>query len=80
VARGIRDDDHDEDEKHEINDCKAVGGTEKALRVLGVHAKDPHKHEWIPRSVIHDDSEVFDEGHEGTLVVKLWFAEKQGWV
>lgn len=38
---------------------------------------------WVPRSVIHDDSEVFaDDGDnaEGELVVEKWFAEKQGWV
>jgi hypothetical protein len=35
---------------------------------------------WIPQSVIHDDSEVYKAGTEGSLVVKYWFAEKEGWV
>lgn len=82
MARGINDEHeraHASDDKHEIDDCKAVGGTDKALRVIGVHAKDPDKHEWIPLSQIHDDSEVYEPGHEGTLVVKGWFARKNGW-
>lgn len=32
----------------------------------------------VPDSQIDDDSEVFDEGDEGTLVVNLWWAEKTG--
>ena len=33
---------------------------------------------WIPKSQIDDDSEVYEEGHEGTLVITLWIAEKKG--
>lgn len=33
---------------------------------------------WVPKSVIHDDSEVFEEGHEGTLIVETWWAEEKG--
>ena len=45
---------------------------------LKVATKD-HGSLWIPRSVIHDDSEVFDDGdnNEGNLVVMEWFAEKE---
>ena len=32
---------------------------------------------WVPKSVIHDDSEVYGEGHEGTLIVKYWWAEEK---
>lgn len=38
---------------------------------------------WIPKSVVHDDSEVYstdEDGREGTLRVKLWWAEKNGHV
>lgn len=35
---------------------------------------------WVPKSQVHDNSEVYDEDHEGELVVKHWFAEKQGWL
>ena len=31
---------------------------------------------WVPKSVVADESEVYEEGHEGRLVVKLWWAER----
>lgn len=36
---------------------------------------------WVPVSVIHDDSEVYDseENNVGELIVKLWWAEKEGY-
>jgi len=35
---------------------------------------------WVPQSQIHDDSEVWRRGDEGTLVVTDWFAKKAGWL
>lgn len=35
---------------------------------------------WIPQSLIHDDSEIYGEGHTGTLIVPEWFARKEGLV
>lgn len=38
---------------------------------------------WIPKSVIHDDSEIEagdDEGDEGEVIVKKWFARNEGWI
>jgi hypothetical protein len=39
---------------------------------------------WVPKSQIHDDSEVFGskEGlnNEGTLIVRAWLAEKNNWL
>lgn len=34
---------------------------------------------WVPKSAVHDDSEVYKDGDEGTLIVKDWLAEKRGW-
>ena len=53
------------------------GSSEKAILVyiekLGADV-------WIPRSAIHEDSEVYGGGDgEGDLVVKTWWAEKEGW-
>lgn len=31
---------------------------------------------FVPQSVIHDDSEVFEKGHRGKLIVKGWWAER----
>ncbi len=47
--------------------------TDKALLVV-VEGEEV----WIPKGQIHDDSEVYDEGHEGTLVIPLWLAEAKG--
>lgn len=35
---------------------------------------------WIPKSQIHDDSEVFDDGQhkEGALVITEWIAAQKG--
>ena len=33
---------------------------------------------WIPQSQISDNSEVYDVGHTGDLILSPWFAEKEG--
>lgn len=33
---------------------------------------------WFPRSQIHDDSEVFEAGDEGTFTITEWLAEERG--
>jgi hypothetical protein len=51
--------------------------TEKALLVMTEDLDDV----WIPKSVIHEDSEVWNMKSEpGTMVVKLWWADKYGLV
>lgn len=77
--RGIRDEDSTSD-GFEIEDCKAVAETDLALRVTGVHSDDPSRAEWMPKSVVHEDSEVYTKGNEGKLVVKTWFAKREGWM
>lgn len=37
-------------------------------------------HYFIPKSVLHDDSEVYRLNDSGKLIVKHWWAEKEGWV
>lgn len=34
---------------------------------------------WLPKSTVHDDSEVYSAGDEGKLIVVRWMAEKKGW-
>jgi hypothetical protein len=60
----------------DLGDGKVVAHTEKALRVE-LASGDTF---WLPRSVLHDDSELYDEGEhkEGKLVVKAWWADKEG--
>jgi hypothetical protein len=33
---------------------------------------------WVPKSQIHDNSEVYEKGQDGTLIVTSWWAEKEG--
>lgn len=60
-----------------LGQAQAIAGTEKALRVQLESEDEPR---WIPRSQIHDDSEVYDDKKNATgdLVVTRWFAEKEG--
>lgn len=57
-----------------IEDCEIIKATPKAVlvRIGGEIEK------WIPQSQIDDDSEVWKEGDTGDLVIKAWFAEKEG--
>lgn len=46
---------------------------------LCVRLDDEDSDRWVPKSQIHEDSEVYSENSDpGELVVKLWFAEKEG--
>lgn len=59
-----------------LGDGKIIRDTEKA-----VLAKIGDKEIWIPKSCLHDDSEAYspeDDQNEGTIVVKRWWAEKNG--
>lgn len=49
--------------------------TEKALKVF-----NDDNQVWVPKSVIHDDSEVYKLGTSGDLVVAEWWAEKNGFL
>jgi hypothetical protein len=57
-----------------LGDAKVIRETDKAILVR-VEGEEM----WIPKSAIHDDSEVWSERNcEGDLCVKAWFAEKEG--
>lgn len=53
----------------------ALRQTEKALLV-----ELDGKEIWVPQSQIDDDSEVFEAGGEGVLVVSEWWATERGLV
>lgn len=61
---------------YEVGEATCLRETEKALHV----AIDGVGNKWIPKSQIHDNSEVFAVDHQGLLVVSQWFADKQGWL
>lgn len=59
-----------------IERVKAVRETAAALLVRF----DDGAEEWIPKSHIDDDSEVYKASTEGKLVVTAWIAEQKGLV
>lgn len=66
------------DDVKRFGDAICTGQTKsgKALivEVLGRGGYKPHL---IPKSVIHEDSQINAQGDRGTLVVARWFAEKE---
>lgn len=58
-----------------FEDCTAMKETDKAL-LIDIDGEEY----WVPKSAIHDDSEVYDndEHDTGKLVVHLWWAESKG--
>lgn len=52
--------------------------TRESERAFFVEFDDaiPRASLWVPKSVLHDDSEIFAIEDEGVLVVKRWYAEK----
>jgi hypothetical protein len=61
-------------EPEERAGCRVIRETAKALLVC----LDDGREVWIPKSQIHDDSEIWKPGDAGTLVVNGWWAEKEG--
>jgi hypothetical protein len=59
----------------EFEGVRALKQTENALLCLIDGEKI-----WIPQSQISDDSEVWKEGDEGTLVITEWLAIQKGLV
>ena len=51
---------------------RVLGETDKAIRVV-IDGKPC----WVPKSQIHDDSEVYQSGTSGKLIVSQWWAEKE---
>lgn len=66
------------DEKHvSFDDCVCKRDSEKAILVDGPELPPQI---WIPKSQIHEDSEVFERDTEGKLIVTLWLAKEKGLV
>ena len=53
--------------------AKAIKETDKAL-LCAIGELEI----WIPQSQIYDDSEVWKEDDEGTLVISEWIAKQKG--
>jgi hypothetical protein len=63
-----------DDEYETFPNVKCVAETSKAIKA---ELEDGAQH-WIPKSMLSDDSEVYEEGTDGKLIVKSWFCEKEG--
>lgn len=69
----------------EFENCECIHNTPTACLVvipelIGKETKSAFKGTgkfWIPQAAIHEDSEVYKDGTEGTLIVHDWFAEKE---
>lgn len=64
-----------DDEGVGFDDCEAVGVSDRGLQVRGPRWPDG---EWFPMSQIHDDSEVYELGDTGRLVITEWLAAERG--
>lgn len=75
-----RSDRHDHDETVTIAGALVVHATDRAILVqVGGTFGDKL---WVPKSVVHDDSDVWDNTPDargpGDLLIAAWFAEKEG--
>lgn len=67
---------NEDDEGVRFEETKVVAQTDRAVLVKGEAFDDGEL--WIPRSVIHDDSEVWKQGDQGRLILKGWWARENG--
>jgi hypothetical protein len=68
------------DNKVEFNNAHCSYTSELAIRVEADWYIGPRRFEWIPKSQIDDDSEVWKEGQDGTLVISEWIAMQKALV
>lgn len=80
MPRGFRDEDKQRDDDREPVEIEGVVAEhETALALLCVLPVGKGQEEkWIPKSQITDDSEVYEKGDEGKLIITGWYAEKEG--
>ncbi|HUI23280.1 MAG TPA: hypothetical protein VLY82_02690 [Nitrososphaerales archaeon] len=53
----------------------AIASTDQAILI---RIEDGEEEIWIPKSQIHADSEVSEEGDSGTLIIPRWLAREKG--
>lgn len=66
-----------EDDTVEIKDVECIAESKNGKSILCVIDGEE---KWVPKHdrVLHDDSEVYEKGHKGTLVLLKWWAKKEG--
>jgi hypothetical protein len=62
-----------EPESHEVLHATVIRESDKALMVAirGIEGS-----RWVPKSLVHDDSEAYQAGASGTLMLPTWFVER----
>lgn len=72
------------EEPHKMGQARCLAESAEAFQI---ELSDPEvialtgdRVHWIPKSQIHDDSEVYEVFGQGELVVREWFAEQRGWL
>lgn len=80
-GRGFRSDDENSPSNQPVSlgNCSVEYDSGKALKV---QLDNEDEIRWIPSSVVHADSDVYDddENSTGEIKVKRWWAEKEGLV
>ena len=66
------------DDCYDEPDCICIIESKRAILVLRKSQPTDRRELWVPKEVLHEDSEVYKEGDEGKLVVETWWAEKKG--
>lgn len=66
------------DEPSFVAVVRVIGETDKAIKCVRGGFSDPSPAFWVPKSVLHDDSEVSKNADKGKLIVKQWYADKEG--
>jgi hypothetical protein len=64
----------EDDSGTDIGKGKCIHETARAILVR----LETGEEQWIPKSCVHDNSEVWEDGGEGKVVVKTRWAEKEG--
>ena len=62
-----------------VGDAEVIRESDSGLALL-IRLTDIGETRWIPKAVIHDDSEVYDarDNAAGDLILKTSWAEKEG--
>jgi hypothetical protein len=62
-----------------LEKATVLRGSSKAVLVRFEHEGESRT-EWFPLSQVHDDSEVWNVGDEGVMLVTRWIASEKGLV
>jgi hypothetical protein len=61
----------------DYTEVRSVTCTKETAQAILI-ALDTGRSVWIPKSQLGEDSEVYAEGTNGTLILKTWLAEQEG--